>query len=148
MVGDIIMSKDINEDMLDALKEWFSLDKDADQDRTYNTISKQLYKTTECGVMFDMEYNRVGVTGYCEGSDSELETIWLTWPFSNDQFFEAVDRADQMGVEEWNRFMGCPTCEKHWKKVWEENGIRSEGKDIPVWKDCPECGGQGMTDFL
>ena len=69
------------------------------------TIGKSLFKSTECGIIFDVIEDGVSVCGYAEGADAECMPKELTYPFTSDIFWRAVEEADAEGCEmfhEWN----------------------------------------------
>ena len=69
---------------------------------TKESISRQLYKDTECGVSFEATPEQVLVSGYAEGSDAELPSHTLEFPFTISDWMTAVAVADEEGCAEWD----------------------------------------------
>ncbi len=69
-----------------------------------DTISKQLFKSTECGIAFNQTEGGVSICGYAEGADAECIPIELRYPFSPEAFSLAVQQADAEGVELWHEW--------------------------------------------
>ena len=77
---------------------------------TVGSISKALFKSTDCGICFgELAHGKnvvgISIAGYAEGADAECAYKDLTYPFTPAAFWEAVSDADQEGVdmwEEWN----------------------------------------------
>jgi len=76
-------------------------------------ISRVLFKSTQCGIVFNELHNEneslnapyysgVSVCGYAEGADAECLPIELIYPFTSEQFWNAVEQADEEGVELWH----------------------------------------------
>ncbi len=68
-------------------------------------IEKALFKGTDCGICFSRAQNEpdgVIITGYAEGSDAELTSHTLDYPFTKEVFWDTVGRADDEGCEEWH----------------------------------------------
>lgn len=112
-------------------------------------LAKRVYKGTDCGACFSVDKDGAGVSiaGYCEGSDAELPTYQLRWPFTESEFWDALQACDDDAAAEWNATHGCETCREHWIS---EGAINDEfgtlgfsGETCPVWDECPECGGGG-----
>ena len=141
--------------MLEAIADWLEIDSE-NEDFIIKRTKDVFFEFTTCGVSVDfsspLQFN---VAGYCEGIDSDLPSHILDWPFTKEKFWEAVGQADNDGLELWYQTHGCETCREHWK----ENGIDWETIDrlnleytdfidldedhVPVWRECPSCGGEG-----
>lgn len=62
-------------------------------------------------------------------------------------FDAAVEAVDKEAGEIWDDTHGCDACAKLWA---DDSGITTEHLHdtwdaVPVWKDCPECGGAGIV---
>jgi len=69
--------------------------------RAKERIARRLYKDTACGISFHMPHPAVVVlAGYCEGFDGELPSHALTFPFTEDEFWNAVQAADEDGCRQ------------------------------------------------
>jgi hypothetical protein len=64
-------------------------------------IGRALFKSTRCGIVFNVIEDGVSVCGYAEGADAECVPIDLKYPFASDVFWNAVERADDEGCELW-----------------------------------------------
>ena len=67
-------------------------------------IARAIYKHTDCGCIFNYDIDRVTVAGYAEGADAECEPHTLTFPFSDGDFWAAVQAADEEGCEMWREW--------------------------------------------
>jgi hypothetical protein len=72
-------------------------------------IKKALYKGTDCGIIFaEKDFNTVTVCGYAEGADAECMDHDLVYPFTADEFWTAVQQADDEGCEMWHEWNDEP----------------------------------------
>lgn len=71
---------------------------------TEGSISKALFKATECGITFNHDTCGISLRGYAEGADAECAAIELAYPIAVAQFWEAVDEADDEGCALWNEW--------------------------------------------
>ena len=69
-------------------------------------IGKALFKGTRCGICFEETDTGVIVAGYAEGSDAECPAHELEYPFTIDEFWRAVEFADDEGCELWEMANG------------------------------------------
>ena len=97
------------------------------------SIARRLYKDTSCGISFWSDDKSVVLTGYCEGSDNYIEGHSLPFPFTSEEFWEAVAQADEDGCNTWDETHGCEECGE------EVDGV------IPVNPNCKNCGGDGVV---
>jgi len=63
-----------------------------------------------------------------------------------ERFYKTVEEVDAEAKVIWNHTHGCETCARHWQEEGLDKYGRFEGNDgmTPVWKDCPDCGGDGV----
>jgi hypothetical protein len=117
------------------LAEYIGINTNCDESMCEGSISRCLFKYTNCGIGFhyDRETNSVSVSGYCEGTDVECTPITLTFPFLPKEWDNAVTDADREGCELWDNTHGCDDC--------YEGG---EFGDRPVNPECKTCGGHGV----
>ncbi len=101
--------------MINSLKELAAeLEVSTKRDTTdawRETIGRRLFKATECGIVFNVIKDGVSVCGYAEGADAECIPKELTYPFTSDIFWRAVEEADKEGCimwHEWNDDRGDP----------------------------------------
>ena len=67
-------------------------------------IARALYKGTQCGICYGTTDTGVYVCGYAEGADVECEKITLDFPFAIEQFWDAVQAADDEGCALWHEW--------------------------------------------
>jgi len=142
---------DNGDSMRRALCDWIGCEYDADREVTDARIAKALYTSTDTGitVSIDRDYT-INLGAYCEGSEATLPVYRLTWPFSEERFFEAVTEADTAGEAEWNDTHGCPGCLGHWMETGtyhnpDTGELYEVGVNCPVWTECPQCDGEGIV---
>lgn len=95
-------------------------------------IKKALYKATECGIIFnEKDSNTVSVCGYAEGADAECMEHDLVYPFSADDFWFAVQQADDEGCEMWHEWNDDPE---------EVDNIKVESDAMDSFGNFPDAG--------
>ena len=63
--------------------------------------SKAIYKGTECGAWLRIvDATTINVGSIVEGSDAEFQTT-LEWPFTKDEFWEAVSEINRQAIDAW-----------------------------------------------
>ena len=143
-------------DMHRALADWYGTDfpptdkpvTDEDRKRVEGHVKKWVFKATECGCCVHFSGPlEVILSGYVEGWDGDCPSHLLQWPFSRDEYYNTLEKADKEGVAIWNDTHGCDSCLAHLGgegavDEWE-NPI--EIGNCPVWTECPECGGEGIS---
>jgi len=102
---------------------------------TRRAIARCLYKNTPSGISFRADEHTVSVSGYCEGSDTELPEYTLAFPFTDKAFWLAVKTADRDACAEWDMTHGCDGC----ATSTNPDGTR------PVDPCCPSCNGCGVV---
>lgn len=110
--------------------------------------SKLLYKSTECGAWMNFpECNQVQVGSIVEGVDQYAETKTLTWPFTREDFWSAVEEVEQECRGIWNDTHGCEECAERHGFIDPQSGMEISGCDgmTPVHPDCKECEGKGVS---
>ena len=111
----------------------------------FRLISKSLFKYTSCGISFYMPSpDIVSVAGYCEGSDREHETYKLTFPFTEEAFYKAVEQADEDGTDTWYATHGCEKCHPEGSCDEWGNEFAPGEAGGPVNPTCTHCGGGGI----
>lgn len=134
---------------IDTLKRlWQEIGGDVtarDAETAGRLIAKQLYKNTSCGISFIPDDNGVRVAGYCEGWDGECSPHRLQYPFTMNEFWEAVEAADKDGCDAWDDSHGCEQCWDEDNVPLDEAGAPREFGNWPVNKECPHCAGEGVA---
>jgi hypothetical protein len=72
---------------------------------TPESIAKRLFKDTRCGIGFTGHDRGISVAGYAEGTDAECPSHELDFPFTSEEFWAAVETADDEGCEMWEAYM-------------------------------------------
>jgi hypothetical protein len=80
-------------------------------------VGRYVFKSTECGCVFESFDNGVRFAGYAEGADAECPDHYLKYPFSADEFWTRLAYADWEGVEMWHE----------WNDEWEPYVSHEEG---------------------
>lgn len=87
------------------------------------SISKRLFKDTNCGISFGLIEHGVYIAGYAEGAgDAVCQPIEFNFPIDLDAFDEGVKRADQEGCDLFAEYH-CSRC----------------GGEIGYEESCEEC---------
>ena len=73
------------------------------EEKSIALLEKWVFRGTKCGCIFGTDPNGVYVGGYAEGSDATLPIYTLVYPFTLEEWTEALDHADAEGIEEWGR---------------------------------------------
>jgi len=79
------------------------LSEEETEEKSIALLEKWVFRGTKCGCIFGINENGVYVGGYAEGSDAELPIYTLVYPFTLEEWTEALDHADAEGIEEWDR---------------------------------------------
>ena len=107
-------------------------------------IEKTLLKSTTCGVSFSEDQRGVILSGNCEGADLGCRTYHLDYPFTEEEFWATLDKADEDGMDMWEASHGCGHC-------WP-NGCMDDWDNLfdpgecggPINPDCTHCNGEGI----
>lgn len=76
----------------------------------------------------------ISVCGYCEGTDAELPSYHLAFPFTSEELEAALQSCDDDADELWNQTHGCEHCGDE-----DDSGYRA------VKPDCRACNGNGIV---
>lgn len=98
---------------------------------TATSISRRVYKDTACVAWVSEEDGTVKIGSIVEGVERTTEVQELEFPFSEEEWDEAVQAVEDEAEEIWSETHGCEDCGE------EYGGYRA------VNPDCPSCGGQG-----
>jgi len=72
-----------------------------DYKRRLALVEKRLFKATESGIAFSHKDDYVECVPYVEGFDEDLQSIIVYYPFTMDEFWEAVESADKIACHVW-----------------------------------------------
>ena len=79
-------------------------------EETFAELKRNIYKYTSCGAwIIETEYG-VGLGSIVEGVDEGTQTYELNFPFSIDQFQDALQSVEDEAQEIWNATHGCEDC--------------------------------------
>ncbi len=122
---------------------------------TVESISHRIYKYTDCGAWVSHQQedltvavgwrndpSQVAIGSIVEGADYGTEVHELTFPFSMDDFWKAVDAVEEEANQIWQETHGCfhedcISSECHHCHENYENRMRY------IHPECPHCGGAG-----
>ena len=104
-------------------------------------VRRGVFKYTDCGACFNTHGKYVTVSGYCEGSDGELPTYELRFPFTEDDWWKALTKCDADASEEWNSTHGCERC---WPQGHCTENEELEFGNWPINPECANCEGDGV----
>jgi hypothetical protein len=106
-----------------------------DEKSARGTLRKCLYKYTSCGAFIEFLDDGVVIGSIVEGVDWGTDNHTLHYPFTNTEFWEAVESVEEEASQIWDETHGCEDC-------GDEN---PETGNIHVRPDCPTCGGHGIV---
>ena len=79
-------------------------------EETFAQLKRSIYKYTSCGAwIIETEYG-VELGSIVEGVDEGTQTYALNFPFSIDQFQDALQSVEDEAQEIWNATHGCEDC--------------------------------------
>lgn len=104
-------------------------------------VRRGVFKYTDCGACFNTHGKYVTVSGYCEGSDGELPTYELRFPFTEDDWWKALTKCEADASEEWNSTHGCELC---WPQGHCTENEELEFGNWPINPECANCEGAGV----
>jgi len=108
-------------------------------------IAKVLFKYTDTGISFSEDTKGVMLSGYCEGADLDCTNYHLDYPFTSEEFWSAVDRAETDCKIMWSATHSCEYCWPNgcvdrWGNLFDPGEIGG-----PVNPDCMRCEGEGTV---
>jgi len=113
-------------------------------DPTERSLSRRVYKSTECGAWLVLVEGGVRVGSIVEGTDRCADPVTLTYPFLAGEFWEALEDIERQCNTIWKETHGCEKC-------WPEGTVDQYGNEFkpgevgaPVNPECPGCGGDGI----
>jgi len=80
------------------------LECEPDQDH----ISRRVFKETECGAWIEVTETGVKLGSIVEGSDVEIEASFLSFPFTSDDYDDAIQYVEGEAEREWLLANGEP----------------------------------------
>ena len=113
---------------------------------TIGAVSKAIFKGTNCGAWVATTGDAIQVGSTVEGADEGTEVHDLTYPFSKDDFWKAVQAVEDEAESIWKNTHGCEkcwpegTCDE-WGNEWSPGEVGAK----PTDPNCPECKGEGIV---
>jgi len=71
-------------------------------------LSHRVFKDTDCGAWIEVKENGVQLGTIVEGSDAEIKATFLTYPFTDEAYYEAIEYLENEAEREWNLANGEP----------------------------------------
>ena len=110
-------------------------------EETFHDLSRGLYKYTSCGAWIDKKKQGVTLGAIVEGVDEGTETHTLDYPFTIEEFWEALQAVEDEAEEIWKATHGCGDCHDH--PQVDEWGNENEFGAWPINPECKTCKGEG-----
>ena len=110
-------------------------------EETFGQLKRNVYKYTSCGAWVLMREQGVELGSIVEGVDEGTETHKLNYPFTIDQFQDALQAVEDEAKEIWNATHGCEDC--HDEPQVDEWGNENEFGAWPINPECKSCKGEG-----
>jgi hypothetical protein len=98
-----------------------------------HSIRSLLYKHTPAGISCTFEKDKLVIHSIVEGVEMYPESVYLHYPFTEKEFWDACDTVNEEACEIWDATHGCEACgEEDPETGW-----------VRINPDCPECRGGG-----
>jgi len=99
-------------------------------------LERVIYKYTDCGAWVATDNaEEVRLGSIVEGVDYVTREHCLTYPFTRDKFWRALEAIEEEAEQIWDDTHGCEDC-------GEED---PESGYTPINPDCKSCGGDGIV---
>jgi hypothetical protein len=119
-----------------------------DEDNMYDHLEEKTIATCKIDVpKYEPHRGGVQIGSIVEGAEQTCEVQELYWPFTHEEFHQAVKAVEAEAHDIWMQTHGCDACKKHWIAEYGEDAvvhIESIGQGDAVWDECPECEGHGI----
>ena len=109
---------------------------------SFERLKRNVYKYTSCGAWVDEDEQGVALGSIVEGVDEGTEIHSLTYPFTIDQFQNALQSVEDEASEIWKATHGCVDC--HDETQVDEWGNENEFGAWPINPECKNCNGEGV----
>ena len=104
-------------------------------EESFGRLKRNIYKYTACGAWVTEDEQGVTLGSIVEGVDEGTETHSLTYPFTIDQFQDALQSVEDEADEIWKATHGCEDC----------NMVSDFHEGLhAVNPECKTCKGEGM----
>ena len=85
---------------------------DISADELESRLSRRVYKGTACGAWLQLDDSTsITVGSIVEGCDFGATPISLSWPFTNDEFWQALQDIEDECKYIWDQTHGCDDCD-------------------------------------
>lgn len=111
-------------------------------------IGEAIYDSTSCGAWFELLKNGIKMGSIVEGTEMCTRIEILTYPFTMEQFNDAIFNIESEALDIWNLTHGCPDCfadnpgHREWYRQEYGNSWGEDSMDVDI--DCKTCHGQGI----
>lgn len=103
---------------------------------SFAEAKRSVYNYTDCGAWINCDESGIRVGSIVEGTEDEVEPVKLTYPFSLNQYQQAVESVESEAQLIWMETHGCTGCNQLYGWTVDDYG--------PVHPDCEQCGGRGV----
>ena len=110
-------------------------------EETFAQLKRNTYKYTACGAWIYESDSGVALGSIVEGVDEGTQTYTLNYPFTIEEFWEALQAVENEAEEIWKATHGCEDC--HDEPQWDDWGIEKEFGEWPINPECKTCKGEG-----
>ena len=125
-----MLIKDVDEDLVAFLCRSLWVE---EEDASESLFSKRIYKGTDCGAWLAFENSKTITLGsIVEGVDFGTEVHTLVWPFTKEDFWEALEAIEDEARYIWDQTHGCEDCNTEGE--WGHQAINP---------NCKTCEGEG-----
>ncbi|MBO00359.1 MAG: hypothetical protein CL438_06845 [Acidimicrobiaceae bacterium] len=114
-------------------------------EETFAQLERNTYKYTTCGAWIHESDWGVALGSIVEGVDEGTQTYTLNYPFTIEEFWEALQAVEDEAAEIWKATHGCEDChdEPHASPLHRGRTWRSY-RAWPINPDCKTCEGEGV----
>jgi len=112
-------------------------------EETFAQLKRNTYKYTACGAWIHESDWGIALGSIVEGVDEGTQTYRLSYPFTIDQFQDALQSVEDEATDIWQATHGCEDC--HDEPQVDEWGNEREFGAWPINPECKTCEGFGAV---
>ena len=112
-------------------------------EETFERLKRNVYRYTACGAWVSKDERGVELGSIVEGVDEGTQTHRLDYPFTTDQFQDALQSVEDEASDIWKATHGCEDCHAH--PQVDEWGNENEFGAWPINPECEACEGEGTV---
>jgi len=112
-------------------------------EETFAQLERNIYKYTACGAWIHESDWGIALGSIVEGVDEGTQTYTLNYPFTIDQFQDALQSVEDEAEKIWKATHGCENC--HDEPQVDEWGNEHEFGTWPINPECKTCEGLGVV---